>query len=114
VLQRLAALADDARDEAVALRTVLDRRHLGPATQQTLAALVDTARGIGRPPLPDAVEPADPVDRDAVLVELYRWYKDWSATARAVLPSRKDHIRLGIARKRTGGAAKAEPAPTNA
>jgi hypothetical protein len=95
LLDRLAAL-DEHAPAAAALRTRLRARGLD-ALADELRAAVRRARGFGAAPLPPE---APPHDRDAILIALHAWVREWSEIARAVLPLRLDHIRLGIAKMR--------------
>jgi len=83
MLQRLGAL--DAAGSTV-LETFA-RRGVDARELRRLAELVETARAA---PIPSSTGPVrDP--REAELTELWRWWSDWSATAR-VLVGRKDWL----------------------
>jgi len=91
-LQRLNSL-EAAGSEAV---HTLHRRGVGRPERERLAALVATASAAPKPasdgPLRD--------HREAELVQLWRWWSDWSATAR-VLVGRKDWLcTLGLHARR--------------
>jgi hypothetical protein len=83
-----------------ALRARLRRLRLDEA-EAGLRAAVARGRGFGAAPVPEV----PPHDRAALLLALHHWVREWSETARAVLPRRLDHIRLGIARMRRSSAA---------
>jgi hypothetical protein len=111
LLDAVAALANDPRPAAATLIAVLRKRRLGEDAQAELRLLVDQARGVGA----GAPAAAAPRSREAILLALYRWWREWAETARATLPRRADQIRLGIARPRRPVQPEGEaPAPAEA
>lgn len=91
-LRRLDAL-DAAGSEAV---HTLNRRGVDRPERDRLAALVATASAAPKPASGGAVRDR----REAELVQLWRWWSDWSATAR-VLVGRKDWLcTLGLHARR--------------
>lgn len=107
LVERLAALRADSQDAAV-LET-LERRGLGAARRRWLARLVRTAQTARVPGNAVTVGGEEDVlgerggGADGAMLELYRWYQDWAATARAMVKRRDWLIRMGLmARKRAG------------
>jgi hypothetical protein len=76
---------------AAAVVKTLARRGLNAAERARLAALVRNAQHAEA----DAVEP--PPSREAELLAVYRWYTDWSTTARAVVTRGDYLISMGLA-----------------
>jgi hypothetical protein len=82
------------RDQA--LLETLAQRGLGAAEIERLSRLVTEAQSIEAIVEPDAN--AD--TREAELVALYEWYRDWSETARRVVTRKDYRVMLGIGGKR--------------
>jgi hypothetical protein len=115
ILERLNALSETAEGRA-ALKT-LATRGLDEAERKRVAALVKLVKNGGAQPSDADVEAAH-VDADEAfvqaLLELREWHDEWSEIARIVLTRRDHQIRVGIAERRTSGAATdavADPTP---
>ncbi len=114
LLARLAQVERRAASEpsaACAIET-LSVRGLNPAERARLSDLVERAR---RAPEPEGSGPTrDP--REAELDALYRWFRDWSHTARIVI-ARKDYlVALGLAdrkKSKRAGSSADESEPSN-
>jgi hypothetical protein len=101
VLDRLDALRADARAEVVATMMLLEQRALGAEKRAELATLVRVATGQETLPVEGGPDGDARAAREAAQLALYRWYADWSETARAVARHRSDLIILGLARRRS-------------
>ena len=107
VLDRLDAFEKSPDEQQRAVVATLAARGYDSKERARLRALVKIAKSATTlPPVtgdPDEVHQQD-------LLALYRWYREWAATARAVL-TRRDHlIRLGLANRHSN--ADDAPAPT--
>jgi len=72
----------------------LAQRGLDLDERQRLAKLVELASSVSDPERSQDLEDND--TRDQALLSLYRWYSDWTTTARTLI-KRKDHRNsLGI------------------
>jgi hypothetical protein len=102
LLDRLAALAGDARPEVATARAVLDQRTLGAAKQAELTILVEEATAQRF----EDVEagPNERAQRDEALAALHFWWADWSEVARRAAHNRSDLIVLGLVKRRTSRA----------
>ena len=116
MLDRLDQLEQGSEADQAAIAT-LTKRGITPALRQQLRQLVTTAQAA------TALDPADPGASDAAqqqaLAALYAWYRDWSATARAVIKRRDLLILMGLAKRHTNkndtpATDGVSPAPTNA
>ncbi|MCK6576040.1 hypothetical protein L6V77_33715 [Myxococcota bacterium] len=107
VIQRLEALTADARPEAAATLAMLESRKLGVEQRRILSEAIATATGRRAAPLPAGDGAASREARHERLIALFRWYTDWSTTARHVVANRHDLIVLGLAKPRR----RAESAP---
>lgn len=87
----------DALGPSSAAKMTLARRGVDETALAELRALLHTAQAA--PPVDDAAPRAP---REQELLALHRWYTDWSATARAVIPRRDYLIALGLAGRRQG------------
>ena len=112
LLTRLDALeSGDGRDPATrdADRAALDllaARGYPKAERQRLQALVDVAKTVRPAPT------TDHAGREAVQLDLYRWFSEWSAHARNAGLGRSTLITLGLAERRTSADSPTpEPAP---
>jgi hypothetical protein len=96
-------LAESESAEQNPIAQKLAERGLTIAERRRLSDLVALATSIETPAITDDTA----ADRDQALLDLYNWYADWSATARALI-KRKDHrCSLGIGEKRAKQAAAA-------
>jgi hypothetical protein len=98
------------RDADRAALATLAARGFGPEERARLREVVNVAHAS---PVPSeaAVNAAKmAVARGQALVDLRRWFDDWSETARAVVTRRDHQIRLGIAHRKKKPA---KPVPTN-
>lgn len=111
LLQSLNALVLDARPESAAVLALLEDRKLGQAVRRELAELVDIAIGRDAAPVPADDGEARRSARLDNLVALYRWYQEWTTTARSVVPHRHDLIVMGLAKPRKAAEAAAPAAP---
>ena len=99
------AEAESAEQNQIAQK--LAERGLTIAERRRLSELVTFATSVETPTVTDNRSN----DRDQALLDLYNWYADWSATARALI-KRKDHrCSLGIGEKRARSSAAAEGPP---
>lgn len=76
--------------------TTLEQRGFDRAARQRLEQLVKTAQSAQAPretPEPD-------LDPDADLLALYRWFHDWSTTARTFIKRKDWLIHLGLSQRR--------------
>jgi len=109
-VEGLAASKEKADQDALA---TLEKRGLGPDKRRELAALVETARGLGASPASPATPAAqagDAVgDQVARLERLKAWYDDWAGCARKVVRRRDQLMALGLAHARRPGAQQPEP-----
>jgi hypothetical protein len=99
LLERLQTLRHEAVD------ATLGKRGLHAQQRQELTELVATAKRATPPreTLPNnAAEPTSAAV-DQARLELYRWYCDWSTTARTLVKRKDLLIRMGLARRRRGG-----------
>lgn len=95
LLERLARLEKEAGGKAV-LKT-LAQRSLDRAERQRLSALLQTAKAAAEPVSENKAE------REAhaeALLSLYSFYRDWAATARALVKRRDLLVAMGLAGKR--------------
>jgi hypothetical protein len=92
VARLLQVLGTDAQGGA--LRKLLSARGLDEGTLARLQHLVAVATARG----PVA---SSPPEQTAALLSLYRWYRDWSAAARRLVPHRSGRVALGLVRRRT-------------
>ena len=96
MLDRLDQLEQGSEADQAAIAT-LTKRGITPALRQQLRQLVTTAQAA------TALDPTDPGANDAAqqqaLAALYAWYRDWSATARAVIKRRDLLILMGLAKR---------------
>jgi hypothetical protein len=105
-LDRLDELEKSADEKLRAVVQTLAARGYTAAERKRLRDLIAVAKSA--PALPAV--PADPDEaRLPDLLALYRWYRDWSETARAVITRRDWLIRLGLANRRSSKANDQEP-----
>lgn len=94
-----------------AAMATLAQRGFTKAERARLRALVDTAQTV-KTPAPAPATPTSVKEHLAASVALYRWFADWSETARSVVKKRAYLITLGLAkRKSPNGKAKAPADP---
>lgn len=124
-LDRLDALAgeakgrdhsDKARKQADAAAVlVLASRRITAEERARLRRLIQAAEQGTRPDSRleklAAEAEAQAEARLQALVDLRAWYDEWSETARVVIKRRDQLIRLGLAKRRTGGEDDPEPGP---
>lgn len=117
VLARLDALRDATdparatlKDSDAAVLAALAKRGIGTEAFEALRAAVTIAQEAKDAPPPPPSDDA----REAALGELRAWYEQWTEIARAVLPSRRALIRLGLAQRQSRSAAKGDAAAATA
>ena len=93
-----------ARKQDLAALELLSKRGYTKAERARLAALVVTAKTVV------AVEPISDEERTTILLELYRWFNDWSAQAKRLLKKKQHRIALGIASRARNAKAKGDDA----
>ncbi len=71
-------------------------RGIDNAERERLAALVTQA-----PNLAPMAAPVDDTKHQAALLAVYRWHREWSKTARAVITKRAYLISLGLAKRQS-------------
>lgn len=104
LLDRLDALESSpdraaTREADKAALATLAQRGIDRTIRERLAELVLIAQSARAPEVP---EPAPTTAaRDAALLELRAWYRDWSETARAVIRRRDLLVLMGLARRRS-------------
>ena len=98
-LRRLDALdsSADRKADHAALETIA-RRGATKAERTRLRALVHLAES---PPEALVQSPEDIAAEQRDLIALRAWYNDWSETARTVITSRHELIRLGLAKRKS-------------
>jgi hypothetical protein len=76
----------------------LARRGFDAAARARLALLVETAQGVQAPVVTNGSASTESC-RDEALVALCWWFRDWSATAKAVVKRKDWRLQLGLVRR---------------
>ncbi len=86
--------ASHKKDEAAV--ALLAERGIDKAERARLSGLVKQATSLG-----PAAAPVDDTKRQAALLAVYLWHREWSKTARAVITKRAYLISLGLAKRKS-------------
>ena len=124
LLERLDALESsanrkDTRKQDHAALAVLASRGIDDAARAEMRKLLKTAQRAPEVPLTDDHSKELAAAREANAIALYRWYKEWSTTAHAVIKRRDQLVLMGLAKRKkkegsaASGDATSKTAPAN-